>query len=161
MAAPLPTDAPTRTERYGVQILAADVALFATLAVAAKAEVDDSVGSLIALGYFATGPLIHLKHGNTRGAVRSMAARALLPMGGALVGMVLASNNRCDGDLCGLEVVGGMAIGGAVGMASAMVLDWTVLGKTEVEAPVVGRVVISPRVDVSRRGVSVGVGGAF
>lgn len=168
-----PTAAPahTRTEHYGGQILLADVAWFAATSLVANLEARDPDGGgdgasftgLLAMGYFATGPAVHLKHGNRSGASKSLAARALMPVGGALLGMIAMSEEcRSEGDDCGYAPIAGMVVGGLGGMVGAMVLDWTVLGKTQIELPGMRRVAsLQPRVDLSKTGMSVAIGGAF
>jgi hypothetical protein len=169
----------TRTERYGGQILVADVAWFAATMLVGSLEArssrsydddgsydddpDTSIAGVMAMGYFVTGPAIHLKHGNTSGAAKSLAARALLPMGGAVLGMV-AFMEDCRGDDlgCGFAPIAGMVIGGAAGMVGAMALDWTVLGKHEVEVPGAGVIArVQPRLDVGKDRVGVALGGSF
>ncbi len=169
----------TRTERYGNQILVADVAWFAATMLVGSLEArrgggydddgsydddpDTSIAGVLAMGYFVTGPAIHLKHGNSSGAAKSLAARALLPMGGAVLGMV-AFMEDCRGDDlgCGLAPIAGMVVGGAAGMVGAMALDWTVLGKHEVEIPGAGVIArVQPRLDVGKDRVSVALGGSF
>ncbi len=169
----------TRTERYGSQILVADVAWFAATMLVGSLEArrgggyaddgsydddpDTSIAGVLAMGYFVTGPAIHLKHGNSSGAAKSLAARALLPMGGAVLGMV-AFMEDCRGDDlgCGLAPIAGMVVGGAAGMVGAMALDWTVLGKHEVEIPGAGVIArVQPRLDVGKDRVSVALGGSF
>lgn len=159
--------APTHVKRYGKQILLADLVwLGAGTLIASQADGGDNIGSLLYLGYFATGPLIHLKHGNGLGAAKSLAARALLPVAGMLVGGMLAASstendpNEYDGDEDGMAVFGGMLLGGVVGVASAMVLDWTTFSKKTVEGRKPGWAVM-PNVKVTRQSALAGVSGAF
>ncbi len=157
----------TRTKHYGTTILLADVAWIAVTTLAANREAnsdgESSLSSVLALGYFVAGPAVHLKYGNSTGASKSLAARALLPVGGALIG-IAAMSGKCRDDSfeCGLEPLVGMFIGGGLGMLGAMALDWTLLGKTEVEVPGARQLArLQPRVNVSKHGASVALGGAF
>jgi hypothetical protein len=161
---------PTKTERYGGQILLADAAWLAATMVVGNLEAnsssdgDASITGVLAFGYFVTGPAVHMKHGNNSGAAKSLAARALLPVAGMMVGAVAFSQD-CPNDSgldCGFNTLAGMMVGGLAGGVGAMVLDWTVLGKKEVRIPgaeVIARV--QPRVGVTKDAVSVGFGGSF
>ncbi len=170
----VPAPAPattTRVERYGKQIVLADLAWLGALYLVGSAEARNSNGdggmpltSLLALGYFATGPIVHLRHGNKTGAAKSLAARALLPVGGMLVGGMLAAGSADDGNGDDIDdsfaVLGGMMLGFGAGIVSAVVLDWTVFSKKTVEArPATWAV--TPRLSVNKHGVVAGVGGSF
>jgi hypothetical protein len=103
-----------KVERYGLQIVLADVLWVA--ATSAIGEVTEDGGgegalSVLGLGFYATGPAVHLAHGNKSGALKSLGARALLPVGGALVGMALAGE---DDDF---DALGGMLLGFTAGAA--------------------------------------------
>jgi hypothetical protein len=170
--ASLSAAAAPQVERYGSELLLADLAwVGATLALAATDQ-DDTAGSVATIGYLAAGPAIHLRHGNLHGASRSAAARTLLPLGGLVLGMMLAGATEepnyadCVEPCTGYSHGGGFrtiafgVLGASVGVASAMVLDWTTLGRKTVARPATTARLL-PRVGVSGGGFSVGVTGRF
>ena len=91
--------------------------------------------------YTALPPLLHVRKGNPRGAVRSALARVGLPL---VVGrMSYAASGDADSAAAGM----------AVGIGVAMVTDWAVFAKMPGT-----RLYTAPAVD---GGVQVGLGGAF
>jgi len=89
------------------------------------------------------GPIVHSRHHNSSGALRSFGARTLLPIGGALLGSALDHDD---------EGGAGAALFSA-GLVAAMILDWTVLAKREVG--------FTPYASTGRDGTVVGLGGRF
>lgn len=159
---------PTHVERYGKQIVVADLLWLGATSLVMSADTggDGNLGSVLLLGYYATGPLVHLKHGNRSGAAKSLAARALLPIGGMLAGGVLAANASDDDpnddtfDDGDMAFLGGMVLGAMVGTVTAVVLDWTVFSKKTVEGRPASWA-IAPNVSVTPKGATVGLGGHF
>ena len=163
--------APTHVTRYGKQVALADLAWLGAMYLVGSVEARSNDGephltSVLALGYFATGPIVHLRNGNRSGAGKSLAARALLPVGGMLVGGMLAAgavdDASSEGDDLGnaFAVMGGMMLGAAAGTITAVVLDWTVFAKKTVEGRP-ARWAVMPNVTVTKHGALAGVGGQF
>ncbi len=165
----------TYTKRYGSTIALADAASVAAIVVgtilivsAAFSDYDcdydcdddsGSVGLGVVLmiggsaGYVFGGPLIHNYHGNGSASGKSIALRLGLPLAGALAGAALSAGDEscydCD------DYSGGLS---ALGVISAMVIDWTVLAKKQVrvDAPVVPYAA-----PMHGGGMTLGVGGTF
>jgi len=159
----------THTVRYGKEVVLADLVWLGAMTVVARSDSEGGAASLIGLGYFATGPLIHLRNGNGRGAAKSLVARTVLPAAGMLVGGLLAmdaeDNNQSyeDDELIdddGFAVLAGAVVGGFVGMVTAVVLDWTTFSKKTVEGRPASWAA-APNVNVNRHGATVGVSGSF
>lgn len=163
LAAPpgmVPVESPTpatRTQHYGYQIFLADLGWFAAAGLLAKSDASGGGGDLVVLGYYGAGPAIHLAHGNQSGAAKSLAARALLPLAGGVIGLTLGSQGTtADSD----SALGGMVIGALAGGVTAMVLDWTVIGKKEVAAPKLP-LALRPGVSIGKHALAFSLGGAF
>lgn len=105
-----PEKVPTTTEWYGMQILGADSAVFATAAL--------THDGTIAFGWIGSGAVVHAAHGHTGRAIGSVAMRVGFPMLGLVLGA--SSAKGCSGDLCGL---GPALAGGLIGMGAAEVVD--------------------------------------
>lgn len=164
-----PPPAP-RVERYGTQVFLADLAWIGGAAIVGKLESQSDgegggLSSVIGLGYFVAAPMVHAAKGNSSGAWKSLGARTLLPIGGAVLGMaIVASGDDSEGDDDGLAMLGGMLLGAGAGMVTAVILDYTVFAKKTVEAPRHGYLAkgkVRPGVKISRQGVTVSVGGSF
>lgn len=109
------------TTAYMSHVLLADVASWTVLLLSAGAESGELTG-LGVTGLLVGAPIVHIAHGNNRGALLSVVARTGMPLGGALL---FASG--CDGFDCI-----GTAVGGAVlGYGGAVLLDWLVFAKKE------------------------------
>jgi hypothetical protein len=153
------TEAPeTIEERYGWQILLADLA-----AIAAGAATEE--GEITLAAYLGGGPVIHLAHGSPGRAMGSLALRAGLPLAGALLGVAIEEPS-CEGEfLCG---VGGLIIGGTLGVLTASAIDIGVLAKKSrrVERPRgllrLGSIDANPSLAPTRdHGMSLGLSGTF
>ena len=157
----VPEPAPAkRTIHYGYQTFLADAAwVVGTVAVANADESGDGVGTMMALGYYAGGPIVHLANHNRDGALKSLGLRVLLPVAGAVGGLVLASDSGGDDE--GFNALAGMALGFGAGALSAMVIDWTVLSKRSVEVPRPSIAGFTPGVKIGKREVQVSIGGSF
>ena len=148
-----------KVERYGLQIVLADVLwVVAMSAIGEAADETDAEGALsvLSLGFYATGPVIHLANGNRQGAVQSLGARALLPVGGALAGMALAGED---------DELGGLILGFTAGGLTALILDWTVFSK-KVTTTTTGsgfalRSGLRPGVKIQRDGLALSLAGSF
>lgn len=152
---------PPITKRYGVQVALADGAWIAATMLLSSSDGGDGA-SLVALGYYGAGPAVHLGHGNGRGALQSLAARALLPVAGGLVGlMAFSGSDDPDDDTAGMAL-GGLVLGAGVGAVTAMVLDWTVFAKKDVRpAPATFTGRLRPDVKIGKDAFALGVGGSF
>jgi hypothetical protein len=105
---------------YGYELMLGDVTALGTAAALAKTS-GGTAGIIGVVGFVGLPPLIHNLHGNGRLAVYSPIYRVLLPVFGALIGAGLESCS--SGELfCG---VGGAIVGGAIGMAGAMAIDYS------------------------------------
>lgn len=166
-----PPPAP-RVERYGIQVFLADLAWIGGVAVVGKLESESDgeggLSSILGLGYFVAAPMVHAAKGNSSGAWKSLGARTLLPIGGAVLGMAIVASgdddSGDDGDDDGLAMLGGMMLGAGAGMVTAVILDYTVFSRKTVEAPRHGYLAkdkVRPGVKISRQGVTVSVGGSF
>lgn len=145
MVAPreVPTTAPA-TEWYGWQILIADGTMLG-LAAATR-----SGGALY--GWLGTGALVHWTHGNVGRGLASIGLRASLPLLGAYIGIHSAGD--CHSDWCGF---GEGLLGGFLGLATAEVLDVSLLGRE----PARRGPTISPVVRADDSSVRLGLAGQF
>ena len=154
------TNAPT-SEWYGWQIILADSASTGLL-FAASAGVSPAVAVVgSAVGYLGAGPIIHGVHDRPGAARGSLGLRTGVPLGGALVGgMLAAGGSRRDS---GLAAVYGGLLGFGTGLVIASILDVSILARktTEVKAAPSGKVLWRPNVALNRRSAEVGVSGAF
>jgi hypothetical protein len=112
-ATPLPT-AYAHTRSYGLWVAGIDAAgLVLSLAT--------ENGSFLAGSYLLGAPVVHLFHGNFKGALGSFGLRTGLVLGGMLVGTALDQCGDGNYDLCGVE---GLVYGGLAGAGAALLLDW-------------------------------------
>lgn len=162
--------AQVRVERYGTQVLLADVAWIGGMALVSKLDSDgegDGISSLLGLGYFVAAPAVHYAKGNSDGALKSLGARTLLPIGGAVLGMAIVAGTEdeaSDDEGTDVAMIGGMFLGATAGMISALILDYTVFAKKTVEVPrdsYLGKARLRPGVKISKQGFAVSVGGSF
>jgi len=103
-----------QTSWYGYQVLLTDGASIGL------GLLTDSPPVLIA-GYLLGPVIIHGVHRRPGLAVLSPMMRVLLPVLGVAIGTQFKSCNAY-GDEC---AVGGMIVGGSIGVAAAMILDWS------------------------------------
>jgi hypothetical protein len=119
-AAALSKAQPVTTPWYGYQLLVSDLASVGMIAT------GNQVGVGVGLVALALAPsVIHGIHKRPLQAVLSPVLRVGLTFVGAAAGASLESCSPND-MFCGL---GGAALGGGLGLLTAMVLDWTVLSK--------------------------------
>ena len=120
-----PENPSTEVERYGWQIVLADLA-GATAAIAAT-NATGAGGFLLAFPVAA--PTVHALHGNGSAALMSLGLHVAAPLAGAYVGYQIDSAN-CGPDewFCG---IGGAGLGVLVGAVAATITDATVLAKKE------------------------------
>jgi hypothetical protein len=119
-ASQLEPPAPHR-EWYGWQLMAIDLASIGLL-------ISGTDGAFF--GLFTGAPMIHALHGDASKVLGSLGLRTAGVFGGALVGAAL-----CGGSCEGLDSLGHALAGAAIGMSVGMIIDWTVLGHGDVEAP--------------------------
>ena len=168
-----PDGAPRSQHRhwYGWQTLIVDgMSILVVPVVAAKA--DSSAGTGLAVGgYFLGGPIVHWAHGQVGKGFGSLGLRVGLPVAGALGGMLAA---RAASDCISYCSVAFGLIGGAFGVAAALVIDPAVLAYERVDeepsvararqkpAPALSRVALSPLAAPRKEGgFDLGVGGTF
>ena len=120
-----PENPPTEVERYGWQIVLADLA-GATVAIAAT-NATGAGGFLLAFPVAA--PTVHALHGNGSAALLSLGLHVAAPLAGAYLGY------QIDSATCGPEEwfcgIGGAALGVLAGAVTATVTDATLLAKKE------------------------------
>lgn len=117
----------TETKSYGLQIVAIDAA-------AILGGVAAQNGGVLFGAYVLGGPMVHAANGGGAKVLGSLALRAGLPLGGALLGAAATNCDNSDELLCGL---GEIAIGALIGVVTATTIDAAVLAKkqTRVERP--------------------------
>jgi hypothetical protein len=100
------------------------------------------------------GPIAHWSHGNVGTGFGSLAMRAAMPVGSAMVGCALFGSDGEFGCLAGL------LLGGLAGIVSASVIDATALAYTE---PKSFRTALRlmPNLTPSRHGATFGVAAVF
>lgn len=140
---------------YGWQILISDAAVFGFAGLTQNPN--------IAYGWIGGGTIVHFSHGNFGRGLASAALRVALPVVGLYLGSASASG--CHGDWCGY---GEVIVGGAIGMASAEVIDVALLARDSVPAPATVRaaqhshgVEVSPVVRAGRSGFGLDLVGRF
>jgi hypothetical protein len=118
--APLAEEKEQPSGWYGYELMLGDVAALGTAAALAKTS-GGTAGLIGVVGFVGLPPLIHSLEGNGRLAVYSPIYRVLLPVFGALIGAGLESCSSGEW-FCG---VGGAIVGGGIGMAGAMAIDYS------------------------------------
>jgi hypothetical protein len=104
---------------YGWQLIASDAAAAALLFVPVSERVAPLARGMGMITLLMDGPIVHMAHGNSRGASFSLARLPLLLLGrllGSLAGDVVCSQTDC--------VHAAPVIGSAVGIAPVIVYDW-------------------------------------
>jgi hypothetical protein len=145
---------PARTQKrwYGWQTLTADgVSLSLVYAIAsANAKSDNASLLLLPLGtYLLVPPIIHLAHERYGAAAGSFGLRLGLPLGGALLGGVLASSgNKSNG---GYGALAGAALGMVIGVGGAIAIDAAVLSREEVKPDASSRLASEVRTAQTQR----------
>ena len=129
-------DDATAVTYYGAWVLASDAAAIALVSGGSWAK-DDRLVGIGAVTYLAGGPLVHLAHGNAKGAETSAGLRFGLPVAAGVVG--LGAGQAVCGDVCGFRL--GVYGAGAAALVAALV-DATLLAEKEaaqeVFVPLVG-----------------------
>jgi hypothetical protein len=145
----------TVRESYAWQVILVDAA-----SVALVLSLQEKPLMLGLSGFALGAPLIHAMHGNPGSAIASAGLRVGLPWLGFKAGT--ASYEPQENDGLEMAVLPGLALG-AIGVISAVVIDWGFLSWDEQRVPVTtGRsLVVVPQVGVSEQGVSLGVLGRF
>ena len=143
LTAPAPE---TTRVNFGGQIVLADVSTLVLATVVAQKTGD---GHLF-LAYPLAAPLVHVAHGDGRGAMGSLALHAGLPVAGAFLGFAVNRAGCGSGEfMCGL---GGFGIGGLVGLVSATLIDATYLAHVERPVARPARSIPTPTVAVAPGG---------
>jgi hypothetical protein len=153
VAEPAPAPETTRVN-FGGQIVLADVGTLALAAVVANKTGD---GHLF-LAYPLAAPLVHIAHGDGKGAMGSLALHVGLPVAGSFLGLALSKPGCGSGEfVCGL---GGFALGGLVGLVSATLIDATYLAHVDRPVARPARNIPTPTVAVAPGGgLMLGVAG--
>ncbi|HET7500094.1 MAG TPA: hypothetical protein VFK02_03800 [Kofleriaceae bacterium] len=158
MVAPRPQDeVRIETEHYGWQIVVSDV-----LAIGLAVTNDGTAVPLGGLTYLLGGPIIHGMHGEGGRAAGSLALRVGLPVLGALAGRkLLRPGSGCaqDDEGCGESPeIGGLIVGGAIGLATAMIVDAALVARPRT---IEKRVTWTPQITATSQHVGVAVLGRF
>jgi len=140
-------------ERYGGEILLADLAGLSVMAIGAANRSDGVITAGMLISGLAPAA-IHLAHDHPGGAVVSLGLRPALVTLGAMAGSAMATCSK-DDFLCGL---GEVAIGAMIGYGVAAAVDAGVVARVTHRSP---QRVIAPQVAVTGDGVRVGLGGTF
>jgi hypothetical protein len=166
---PLPEAAPSRppaspvTPRYGWQTFLADMG--STSLVVAGMATQSAAGIAIGCGaYLVGGPIVHVAHDNTTGALGSLGIRIFVPLATAFLGAAVADVGRHSADTVGV----GAGVGLATGLVAATAFDALVLAKEPRDKPPpeptsrsASRVTAAPAVVVAPGRGDVGVRGTF
>ena len=158
------------THRYGKKVALVDglsfgLALVGVMTFAGGINNSDSdddlvIGGVLMIGgmagYAFGGPAVHGAQGNKSGAWKSFVLRVGLPFVGAAIGESM-KKEECQIDTCTISDNGETESLFAVGVVTAMVVDWLVLAKVERKTP--GYL---PYATTSRDGdVTFGIAGGF
>jgi hypothetical protein len=138
------------TRYYAGQVVLSDLAAICTAA-ATGGEKGFVTGAVI---YAGVPGLIHIAHGNTNSAWKSIGLRLGLP---TLAVIALDSAGSCDGPDCEPNPTT-LVLGGTVGGVTAMIVDWAVLAKRTER---VRAATWAPSVAMTPDAVSVGAIGRF
>lgn len=113
------TASPARADEgdYGERILAIDATSDALIIAGMFAENEWPAYAGLA-GHVLGGPIVHLVHGNNGAAALSIGTRVGLPVLGGYLGSVI-----CVDDDGFLRCIGSIAVGFAVGMLAAQIID--------------------------------------
>lgn len=143
------------TERsYAWQLAGADVASFAAMALGNQVQ-SEQLTRLATVSFVLAAPTVHIVNGSYHNAVRSAGLRLTLPVLGAFAGLALDCASHCS------ERVGpspSMLIGGGIGAAAALLVDYALLSKKAERA---SKLAWQPTVGASQNGFSVGAMGRF
>lgn len=140
-------------ERYGGEILLADLAGLSVMAIGAANGSDEAMTAGLLISGLAPAA-VHLAHDHPGGAVVSLGLRPALVTLGAMAGSAMATCAE-DEFLCGL---GEVALGAVVGYGVAAAVDAGVVARVTHRSR---QPVIVPRVAITGDGARVGLGGTF
>ena len=144
---------PTRS--YAYQTLMADVSSVVLLASAEKLN-NGSLAFAGLLSYLVASPVIHGRHNQPRVAAESFLLRLGLPVLFGVTGMSLAKSD-CKSSDCGLDEVGGAALGAAAGAIGASVIDMVFLAREPMRKEVGVSLALLP----TQQGATLAMGGRF
>src|SRR5262245_34579020 len=142
---------PSIASPRGMRVIAMAILLVASMSRPARAEQEWSGWQSLAadvtswlltayghpafgVGLLGSGAAVHLAHGRSERAAKSIALRLGGFGVGYAAGALVASQHTCEKgppgslDLCGLESLGPIFVGVAVGLAASQILDAAVLG---------------------------------
>lgn len=155
--APAPSEA--KTSWYGWQILAADSGSVLTgygVGAGLKSTEALVVGGV---GYLAVAPIIHAIHGRGGAAAGSLGMRALVPLGGTFLGMLMAEGS---GESALYRAVKGGVTGFTVGIGLTTILDVALLSfETTSSRPTTSSPRLLPNLVVREGGTEVTLSGMF
>ena len=155
---------------YGYQTLLVDAASITTALLGVRTDAP-ALGYIGALGLFVGAPIVHFVNERPLAAFGSAGLRVGLSGLGVVIGFAVAGSCHEDASStafgsCFLHGVGEAAIGGLIGLGSAIVLDGALLarGERDVARSDTGmpRVTsLAPTFDPHTRTAGAGVGGSF
>ena len=144
----------TVARSYAWQLASADLASFAGMALGNQVQ-SEPVTRIATVSFVLAAPAVHIVNGSYQNAVRSAGLRLTLPVLGAFAGLALECASHCS------ERVGpshGIIIGGGLGAAAALLVDYALLSKKTERAPTRSW---QPTVGASQNGFSVGAMGRY
>jgi hypothetical protein len=165
-------DEEVETKSYAVQTVTADGISIGLVTVGILTHSDTTMNLFAfpgVIGYALATPIIHGIHGNWARAVGSLALRVLvIPVAGIAGGVAGASScdtgsSKSDADAYrGLGCFArGFTIGAGLGAVAVSAFDAIMFANETVPKAKPAAVQMTPTIDPSRRGATIGVGGAF
>lgn len=149
----------TRTLNYGWHVFAADALSWTMLSAASNGQ-SEGIATLGAAGIFLGGPIVHLAHGNSRGAGYSLLARTALPLGSAA--LVLAACDDSDAVEDDWACVTSAVAATMLGYGAALAIDWFYLAeKTDVVSAATGWASLRPSLNIAPTGAQAGLAFSF
>ena len=160
-AVPRRVEPPATIRQYWPQLLGADVASLAVVALSVDQKSDATLW-LGGVGFLLAAPAVHLFNGNGSGALKSVGIRTALPLLGMVLGNAMgprpnlscaAGTSPCNSPSGSWA---GMLVGGGLGLVTAAIIDYSAFGN-KTERPSTWR----PTIGASAHGASVGAMGQF
>jgi hypothetical protein len=124
-----------KTINYSSQLMTVDG--LSVAAILAGSKTNSALAGIGGISLFVGAPLVHLSHGETKSAAISFALRVGLPFAGFMIGGMAGpkdgaiscpgnGDGQCQG---GRFSLGGAMLGTAVGLGTALIIDYTKLAK--------------------------------